>query len=1105
MKLLIPILTDALVVDDAFNDKEKGLWARNADNYNKVLQYQKANNPLQRTDEAPTGVHLQWILPDFLCHGRQLEKGELEFPNVPNRWLIRRIWLNDEKAVQVKSWVVLSDFIHDNHSENANYLHEIEGKLISTRIGKVVELNEFQEQPDKKLFLTAVGAGNAAFVNYTPNNDNVFSFIDDLTELDKISTSLSYSVIGWYSNKNDMPKIDTLDIEVPEDFEGDEFICHGGIYDVKWNGKAGDKEKSISGKPKGNFEVVIANSSFDAIVRLVQHRMMIKNKISFDETKQAAQLLLAFEHHLLNKIDKKNGLSELSKARHKSWFTGEEGGTIWTIQFNESQDYYEELLNSSNAYNLLNTLNETQLRIDNHKFNQQSKQTTLYQKWILINRDESNEILQEGFQSILKEVQQLENEIEQHQAIIHQLIQEINTLISEQIGEKAVLKQIMSPSFWEANEPVILVATEKTSDKYGFDRQLKIRTSAEIIENINEFYTKKQIRLQLPNESVNPKIPTEAYSLLKEAILLNPTISSYLYQQFKKEYSHDSTSAESIQKQQTLIWNDEIYQEFDGDSLLGLAGFSGQDDHQTIKRPALRSFSKVLPTWSPMFLDWEVDYYPNGDLSVSNWKFNEFDYEFDDNQNQFDEHTKITLSGRSILTTQPVKVLEQHLKDYKKSLIDDAEKLILDEVIRTIKETDIITQRLSGFNEMLLGFDINDIVPLSQNDKILVKAFENANLGLPLNLTTTYPLRGGFLVPKTIRITDDFGLAIYPFLEKHAYPQLFLKSDALNHSAINDSYIVKLPPRIVQPSRLTLNWIGNKTNKPITIANDDNPIIGWLMTDYLDKSLEVFSPTGKNIGELITYKRGQKTEARWLPNDGQQIPNDLLNRLINSIIEYTNSASALAALMRSVDDGLAEINLSNNNPDAFVILFGQPLALVRASIKLEVKGITDNRLANIDFNIRLSNEKLLDNGVIGYFKNNLFEHFHSNYNKDLSDYIKSSTVEKIKVNQPLEVVFLMNPSGLVHLNTGVLPTVEINIPERYITPAINNMSMSFRVGPIISEPDNLQIIKPSDENASLIWQQHGQDENSTFSSAKSEGNFPIKRNTLNEGWLKLKK
>ncbi|MFK7948206.1 MAG: hypothetical protein AB8G11_11480 [Saprospiraceae bacterium] len=1102
MKLLIPILTDALVVDDIINNNEKEFWARNTDNYEWTMLYQKANpNPLHRTGTAPTGVHLQWILPDFLCHGEQLEQEEVEFPKVPNRWLVNRIWQSDEGEIKTKSWVVLSDFINDDSLQNSNYLYEKDGELVSATIGKVVNLEDFQEHKADELFLTAIGAGNAAFVNYTPNNHNVFSFVDELHDFENEPKVLTYLVTGWYSNSEEIPNLEDLDFEKSENFNGKEFLCHGAIYDVNWYGKAGDTYLSKTGKPKTENDIIIANSSFDAIVRLVQKQMMTAQKLTFEETEQTAQLLAAFEHHILDQIDKSGGLPTLAKAKHKSWFNGEEGGTIWAIQANEPQDNFDKKLKKSKAYHKLNTLNELQLTIDNQLFAKATKQTELYETWIKSNQKHNNNYFRRKYNTLLNDFQLLDKEIIQNKKTSKKLSTELNKIIKKSFDNKATLKQTMRPKFWEANEPVVLIHAAKVSDKYGFDKVLKIRNSNEIINSLKEYYTQQVIdfesRILGTTLSNVEQIPNEIQDLLKETVLLNPNFKSFLYQQFVSQNDSEKTTIESIEKQQTLIWNDEIHRQLSSERLMELAGFSG-------KKPSLRAFSKALPTWSPMFLDWEVDYFPNGHLKINNWKFEGFDFQFDVNKDELDGDNKITLSGRSILSSQTSKVLEQNLKDFQKTLTNESEKAIIENVIHIIGKFDIVTQQLSGFNEMLLGLDINDIVPITAKNQALKNAVGNKTLGLPMNTNATFPLRGGALIPKTIRITDDFGLAIYPYDERNGKIPPIMKGEGFAHEEMKALNIMVLPPRIVQPSRLTIDLIGNKTGKSLSIAADDNPIIGWIMADYLDKSLEVFSPEGKNIGELITFKRGKRGEVRWLPNDGKAIPNQSLNNFVNGILTYKNSASALSALMRSIDDGLMLNSLKSTNTDSFAMLFGQPLALVRASIRLDVKGIADSRLKNLKFPIQISEQSLAENGVLGYYKSNDFNCFYSNNDKDLSDYIKPKKAEKININAPLEVVLLMNTDGLVHVVSGILPVFELKIPTKYTSSAIENMSVSFRVGPIINDPNNLQLVKPTNATKNISWQQHGKPEQTDFQNATQDGHFPKGKNVLSEGWLKVK-
>lgn len=54
------------------------------------------------------GVHLHWAMPDALTHG----KSNLDFPALPNRWLITRETLATEGWKISRQWVVESDYLH---------------------------------------------------------------------------------------------------------------------------------------------------------------------------------------------------------------------------------------------------------------------------------------------------------------------------------------------------------------------------------------------------------------------------------------------------------------------------------------------------------------------------------------------------------------------------------------------------------------------------------------------------------------------------------------------------------------------------------------------------------------------------------------------------------------------------------------------------------------------------------------------------------------------------------------------------------------------------------------------------------------------------------
>src|SRR5579863_1121226 len=66
-------------------------------------------NPLIPDLELDIGIHLHWALPAALTHGIQSRTGEIEFPPVPNRWVVLRVPV--EKHLTPRAWVLQSDYL----------------------------------------------------------------------------------------------------------------------------------------------------------------------------------------------------------------------------------------------------------------------------------------------------------------------------------------------------------------------------------------------------------------------------------------------------------------------------------------------------------------------------------------------------------------------------------------------------------------------------------------------------------------------------------------------------------------------------------------------------------------------------------------------------------------------------------------------------------------------------------------------------------------------------------------------------------------------------------------------------------------------------------
>src|SRR5581483_4303249 len=119
-RLLVPIDIEAMVIGAAASESQ---WVNLRPDFagvyhNRFLGAQLEREPCSYVDQnllAP-GIHLHWALPDGLMHGSARESGGgLQFPMIPNRWLIVRFWYPDTKSSRVdfqhKVWIVESDTI----------------------------------------------------------------------------------------------------------------------------------------------------------------------------------------------------------------------------------------------------------------------------------------------------------------------------------------------------------------------------------------------------------------------------------------------------------------------------------------------------------------------------------------------------------------------------------------------------------------------------------------------------------------------------------------------------------------------------------------------------------------------------------------------------------------------------------------------------------------------------------------------------------------------------------------------------------------------------------------------------------------------------------
>ncbi|MFE4336043.1 hypothetical protein ACFRQM_43815 [Streptomyces sp. NPDC056831] len=182
-----------------------------------ALPVNRANISNARSfEESDAGVYLQWQLPEALTGGYDHpDNGQIDFPLVPNRWLVVR-YHGPANARQARGWLVQSDYLERDYPESpqweargtARSLTLYDSRTGPARTGRKLDMTVGSwvkpQGPAEGLFLTAAGPGLPTFAAYQPYNENVFSVHDSLVHRNGDPAlpddTLSYLVTGWYSN-----------------------------------------------------------------------------------------------------------------------------------------------------------------------------------------------------------------------------------------------------------------------------------------------------------------------------------------------------------------------------------------------------------------------------------------------------------------------------------------------------------------------------------------------------------------------------------------------------------------------------------------------------------------------------------------------------------------------------------------------------------------------------------------------------------------------------------------------------------------------------------------------------------------------------------------
>ncbi|MCF6282851.1 MAG: hypothetical protein L3J28_11705 [Candidatus Polarisedimenticolaceae bacterium] len=973
-----------------------------------------------------------------------------------------------------------------------------------------------------------------------------------------------------------------------------QILCHSMTYSVRWGGQGGRYEPENAGKPQAeSLSISVGNTGVEALSALLSERA---------GHKAAERIYNGYHYGLLPELQQQDGLATLESLLHAEDFESQPGGFI--LDSISQGDLFPKLSSTETVRTKYNTIDASSSKVD------ALKTATLEERAIesrfYIHRDE----IVQAKDALLKarDPFAFEKPIKPR--------------------EKITIRKAM-PRYWQPKDPIILFSEAKRGYKHGEDSRLSedgyllCRVTGETVTSVGiqigqEVHLSKSGQVIKTLHTVQPRdlsisrlqsgqLPPESHALFDEALLLDLDNASIAAQHIidlrtagtlAKQYPAEQIALDDFniaeitqqyQVQVTLQKNITINPVADVQTLTTIDTTEGRQPAEFAQKPWRKP-------WTPLHMDWQVEWLPNANHRTD-WQLDQHDYETTkENDSNAQDREIHTYKGSTLLTPAVTRSMADRLSKFiddeelaeagsADDIATDSQKEGLDEIRSAFETVDVLSGNLSGFHDYLLAqVDDYQFDPLVNHDGV-----ETIEKGLDqlekekrtISSMKKFPVRAGHFRLTKLRIVDAFGQ--YVDLSDATLGNPIKAEDMQSSPATPD--LMRLPPRIVQPSRLMFRMI-QAANEQKDATKEISPICGWLLPDHLDEALEVYDDQGNSLGQVQRQrpKSGDiiTTSLEWqgVPGDpgsfgappkvdnshlqgfidgllaaGEHDAQRALNPTLDEDAPSYSKDTALGAMLRMIDSTLWSVDpLGREGDEHLSVLVGRPLAVVRASLRLETKDIeTQGDLSSTAFDVRLGELTRLGDGLIGYFINDDYSQFYPIHEEIANQtrpsrphhgylgaiqttktyytsfagasaiepvkhpYINEAPVVKVRPVAPgkadpasksVMLTLIIDPRGGVHATCGILPRKKIELLREHVATALENISITFRIGPILSNPETIRMPLPSEIQGNWSWVRKSGltvwDERPVV-DAVPEPKLTHTAAQIQEGWLKLSK
>lgn len=964
-----------------------------------------------------------------------------------------------------------------------------------------------------------------------------------------------------------------------------QILCHGMTYSVRWGDRGGHYDVPGAGKPDPDkVKVCVGNTGVEALSAQIANTTGDRN---------AERVFNAYHYGMLPELQQQDGLALVESLLHSEDFESRPGGFVTdTIM---QGDAFPNLSSSeANRVSWLDDIPAKEKSKTNRDYTLKTKKTVHTKK----------PAVKRVFSTQKKDI----SLVRDRQAMAMDPAAFVRVVNSR----KPVAVRRAMPRYWEPKDPVVLFSEAKRTYKHGEDEhrteagKLLCRMTSETIStvkvNVGRVLTEDVTLINAVYEDIRPsqiskrvvftgQLPPEVLDLFNETLFLdldNAVIAAAGYMARKndgtlaKKFPKQKYTLDDIQEKQfiqryqvqiTLDKNVQLNSDLDAQVIAHFSGKEGRSPAEFAQKPWRRP-------WIPLHFDWEVEWISSNDRH-GDWKLGEHDLETTAqvdaaatkrDGNHYQGTTLLTPAVTRTVYDRLVKFLEDEKHD-KQDIATDIQENTLGDINAALDKLDILSGSLAGFHDYLLArvddFQFDPLVDgngaaLEEKTLDTLEQEKRKLQNLPV-----YPVRVGHLKLSRLRIVDTFGQLI-------DLPADSLKDAIKAEDVEADSdtpELIRMPPRINKPSRLMFRMV-QADNDQLDATKTISPICGWVLPDHLDEALEVCDAQGNNVGQ-VQRRRPQaghivSSALEWqgVPGDpgsfgmSPDLANAHLQRFVDGILaqgekdalraeQEERVETALGAMLRMIDATLWTVDpLGREGDEHLSVLVGRPLAVVRASLRLETMGLEDeSELGRMAFDVRLGDLTRLGDGLIGYFVNDDYSQFYPvhesianqtrvtrphhgylgaiqtvrTYYQNYKDrvepvthpFINTDPFVRVRPVRPglidpasksVMLTLMVDPRGGVHATSGIVPRKKIELMREHVASALENMSVTFRLGPVLSDPATIRMPLPAEIRGNWSWvRKTGLTvwEETAVVDAVPEPKLTPTPSQINEGWLRL--